>query len=81
MNLKQRFIAWRIARLIKKEYGMKPLPKWVGVLSILLAAFGSGGALAGLVPIKIAALLSTGATVLANLTHSLPGTGGTMGNP
>ena len=74
--LKVRIGLWYLARRLRKEFKMKPLPKWVGWVAILLATFGTGGAMAGLIPIKIAAMLATGSVWLSNLTHSLPGTGG-----
>lgn len=75
--LKIRMALWIAYRKLKKEVkGMKSLPKWVGWLAIICATCGTGGALAGLIPLKIAAILATAGTYLSNITHSLPGTGG-----
>jgi hypothetical protein len=60
---------------------MKPLPKWIGVLAMLAALVAPGGALFSLVPLKYAAIVSSVAAVIAALSHSLTGTGGTPENP
>ena len=85
MSIKSRIAAWYVARRLRKASGltrkewrhaMKPLPKWMGWLSML----GSVGALcttlAGLLPPKYAVTIATIGTALASLSHSLPGTGG-----
>ena len=57
---------------------MKPLPKWVGVVSALAVVFGAlntAQVLAVVAP-NIAALITIGASVLTALSHSLTGTGG-----
>jgi hypothetical protein len=55
---------------------MKPLPKWIGVISTLIALVAPGGALFDMVPPKYAAIVAGIAAVIAALSHSLTGTGG-----
>lgn len=55
---------------------MKPLPKIVSWLSLFSTMFGIGGALAGVVPAKYAAIVGAVATLTSSLSHSLTGTGG-----
>ena len=60
---------------------MKPLPKWITWLSLVVGLLIPGGALAGVVPAKIAAIASAFAGILGALGHSVTGTGGTVQNP
>jgi hypothetical protein len=80
MTWKERIALWLIRRrllaALKKGLKMKPLPKWVGWVAILCATFGTGGALAGFIPLKIAIMLSTAGTLVNGVTHSINGTGG-----
>ena len=80
MSLKEKIGWWIIRRqlmaALKKGLKMKPLPKWIGWVAILCATFGTGGALAGLIPLKIAMMLATAGTLVNGVTHSLNGTGG-----
>ena len=66
---------------LKGVVKMKPLPKWVGWLSLLVGLVAPGGAFAGIIPPKWAAIVSGVAALVANLAHSLPGSGGTPNNP
>ena len=55
---------------------MKPLPKWIGWLSLLAGLVVPGGAFAGLLSPEVATIVLTGTTILGQITHSLNGTGG-----
>ena len=80
MTIKERILLWLIRRrflaALKKGLKMKPLPKWIGWIAIICATFGTGGALAGLIPLKIAMMLATAGTLVNGVTHSINGTGG-----
>jgi hypothetical protein len=60
---------------------MKPLPKWVGWLSMLGSLGALCTSLAGVLPVKYGAAIAGVGVVLSNISHSLPGTGGTAENP
>lgn len=75
MKIKDRVLAWYVARRIRKEFKrMKPLPKWTGALAgigAIATAVAQGlktGDWNGLGP----ALL----TILAMFSHSATGSGG-----
>ena len=74
--LAKRMIRKIIAELERKIREMNPMPKWMGVLSILGAIASALAGMADILPPKYAAIASTLATLLAALSHSLPGTGG-----
>jgi hypothetical protein len=80
MSLKARLAEWyirrRIVKAVKGALKMKPLPKWVGMLSLLGSIGSLLGAMGGVLPPKYAVICATAATFLSNLSHSLPGTGG-----
>jgi hypothetical protein len=81
MSLKEKIGWWIIRRrlmaALKKGLKMKPLPKWIGWVAIICATFGTGGAFAGLIPVKIALMLATAGTLVNGVTHSVNGMGGT----
>jgi hypothetical protein len=78
-------LALRLAqrRLLKEIAKMKPLPKWAGVLSWLVANAGTiyvgytQGGVKGAVIALIGLLTTTGTLV----SHSLTGTGGATPSP
>jgi hypothetical protein len=57
---------------------MKPLPKWLAWLSNLGALGSLVAMVGGLLPPKYAAIATTLSTLINSVTHSLPGTGGTV---
>ena len=85
MTLKERIALWilkrRIIAAIKKGTKMTPLPKWVGWLSLIGGGSALVSSVAGLLPPKYAAIAAALALLMSNISHSLPGTGGTQANP
>ena len=55
---------------------MQPLPKWVGFLSTVGSLATLCTTLGGILPPKYGVAIATLGAFLANLSHSLTGTGG-----
>jgi hypothetical protein len=62
---------------------MKPLPKFVGIVGVLVAIVGalSAPGIIAILPPKIGAILAAVGPIVTLLSHSLTGTGGTPENP
>ena len=76
MTWKERILARLVARRLRKEFKMKPLPKWMGWLSMLASVFTGIATYAAVLPPKIGGPLVAVAGILGGISHSLPGTGG-----
>lgn len=82
LSFKERIALWAVVRRLKKELKkMKPLPKWVGFITLLLSLVVPGGALAGLISAKIAAIALVLLNGIQSVSHSLNGSGGSTENP
>jgi hypothetical protein len=93
MTFKERIAAWVIVGRLAKAAGlsrrqlrkavaqMKPLPKWVGWLSMAGTISAALSSLGGILPPKWGAGLVALGSILSAVSHSLPGTGGSVDKP
>ncbi len=75
LPLKMRLALWFVARRLRKEFRMKPLPKWLSWVSAIAGLFGAGGALTDAIPPKYAAIVGGVAAIIGSLSHSATGNG------
>lgn len=81
LNWIERLIARIMIRRILKGVNTMTLPKWVGHLSALGSVASFLGGMAGYLPPQWGTGVAALATLLAWVSHSAFGTGGTKENP